>query len=64
MLVRQMAAVKSDGSDHRGNKGLKMLVEIEKSKFSDLVALRRPVFLLNLEDPVSAVFLDAEIAAR
>merc|ERR1712244_99916 len=47
MLVRQLAAVKSDGSDHR-----------------DLVALRRPVFLLNLEDPVSAVFLDAEIAAR
>merc|ERR1711997_517674 len=46
MLVRQMAAVKSDGSDHR-----------------DLVALRRPVFLLNLEDPVSAVFLDAEMAA-
>merc|ERR1711990_189411 len=47
MPVRQMAAVKSDGSDHR-----------------DLVALRRLVFLLNLEDPVSAVFLDVEIAAR
>lgn len=41
-----------------------MLVEIEKSKFSDLVALRRPVFLLSSEDPVLAVFLDAEIAAR